>query len=209
MVERRPYKADATSSSLVPPTRNLRDLRNKRRKSLFLLAVSEEMADASLKFRRNSQEPASGMEPASEKGKRFVFSLSCGDKTATPHDGAFLFQYHPQHVNKKPSPPLEGHTAVPPSPRQKGAPLRNGTSPAPFTANVPPHLALPNISPLHLHMENLNGRLENRPPIWACFLYPKNLGPKNGRLVPFHRLSLPCEGPRACRGFYVWPCHRI
>ena len=157
----------------------------------------------------NSQEPASGMEPASEKGKRFVFSLSCGDKTATPHDGAFLFQYHPQHVNKKPSPPLEGHTAVPPSPRQKGAPLRNGTSPAPFTANVPPHLALPNISPLHLHMENLNGRLENRPPIWACFLYPKNLGPKNGRLVPFHRLSLPCEGPRACRGFYVWPCHRI
>lgn len=147
MVERRPYKADATSSSLVPPTRNLRDLRNKRRKSLFLLAVSEEMADAFLKFRRNSQEPASGMEPASEKGKRFVFSLSCGDKTATPHDGAFLFQYHPQHVNKKPSPPLEGHTAVPPSPRQKGAPLRNGTSPAPFTANAPPLLAFPNISP--------------------------------------------------------------
>ena len=122
MVERRPYKADATSSSLVPPTRNLRDLRNKRRKSLFLLAVSEEMVDAFLKFRRNSQEPASGMEPASEKGKRFVFSLYCGNKTAISHDGAFLFQYHPQHVNKKSSRPLEGHTAVPPSPRQKWPP---------------------------------------------------------------------------------------
>ena len=130
MVERRPYKADATSSSLVPPTRNLRDLRNKRRKSLFLLAVSEEMVDAFLKFRRTSQEPASGMEHASEKGKRFVFSLSYGDKTATSHDGAFLFQYHPQHVNKKPSPPLEGHTAVPPSPQQKGAPF--GTEPPPL-----------------------------------------------------------------------------
>lgn len=127
MVERRPYKADATSSSLVPPTRNLRDLRNKCCKSLFLSAVSEEMVDAFLKFRRNSQEPASGMEPASEKGKRFVFSLSCGNKTAISHDGAFLFQYHPQHVNKKSPRPLEGHTAVPPSPRQKGPPF--GTEP--------------------------------------------------------------------------------
>lgn len=36
LVERRPYKADATGSSPVPPTRNFRDLRNVRRESLFL-----------------------------------------------------------------------------------------------------------------------------------------------------------------------------
>lgn len=209
MVERRPYKADATSSSLVPPTRNLRDLRNKRRKSLFLLAVSEEMVDAFLKFRRNSQEPASGMEPASEKGKRFVFSLSCGNKTAISHDGAFLFQYHPQHVNKKSPVPSKGILQYRPPHGKRGPPSERNLPGSPHGQCQPPHLALPNISPLHLHMENLNGRLENRPLIWACFLYPKNLGPKNGRQVPFHRLSLPREGPRACRGFYVWPCHRI
>lgn len=167
------------------------------------------MVDAFLKFRRNSQEPASGMEPASEKGKRFVFSLSCGNKTATPHAGAFLFQYHPQHVNKKPPPPLEGHTAVPPSPRQKWPPLKRNLPRSPNGQYQPPSPCASQYLPCLLHMENLNGRLENRPPIWACFLYPKNLGPKNGRQVPFHRLSLPCEGPRACRGFYVWPCHRI
>ena len=174
------------------------------------MAVSEEMVDAFLKFRRNSQEPASGMEHASEKGKRFVFSLSCGDKTATPHDGAILFQYHPQHVNKKSPRPLEGHTAVPPSPQQKGAPF--GTEPPRLPSRpmpAPLTLRFPISPPLHLHMKNLNGHLENRPPIWAWFLYPKNLGTKNGRQVPFHRLSLPREGPRACRGFYVWPCHRI
>lgn len=167
------------------------------------------MVDAFLKFRRNSQEPPQVWSTPAKKKKGFVFSLSCGDKTATSHDGAFLFQYHPQHVNKKSPRPLEGHTAVPPSPRQKRPPSERNLPGSPHGQCQPPHLALPNISPLHLHMENLNGRLENRPPIWACFLYPKNLGPKNGRQVPFHRLSLPCEGPRACRGFYVWPCHRI
>ena len=36
LVERRPYKADATSSSLVPPTSQFRDLRMSIRRSLFL-----------------------------------------------------------------------------------------------------------------------------------------------------------------------------
>lgn len=148
MVERRPYKADATSSSLVPPTRNLRDLRNKRRKSLFLSAVSEEMVDAFLKFRRNSQEPPQVWSTPAKKRKGVIFSLSCGDKTATSHDGAFLFQYHPQHVNKKSPRPLEGHTAVPPSPRQKGPPSERNLLRSPYGQCQPPHLALPNISPV-------------------------------------------------------------
>ena len=90
LVERRPYKADATSSSLVPPTRNLRDLRNKRRKSLFLLAVSEEMADAFLKFRRNSQEPPQVWSPPAKRGNGLYFHYPVEIKQPHPMTEPFF-----------------------------------------------------------------------------------------------------------------------